>query len=138
MTVEIVQSGVAPYDMYLNITEPCNRAWAQLHSYRYTAIRSRNIGEELERACGSTASLSAFNKLQALRERTQQPGLVLYLDADAMITSKQDVIGGMIHDGGNGAMIWAETGGNKGLHDINNGVLLWNLSHPLSQWSIDR
>ena len=140
-TAEIVQSGVAPYDKYMNLTAPCNRAWAEEHGYPFTAITERRIGA-LDKACGNDLSLAAFNKLEMLVRKSdaRHHGLVLYMDADAVVTSPRDVIADMIAEGGSDALVWAQAGGSRPLQkhpwDINNGVFLWNLSHPQSDSTI--
>ena len=137
--IEIIQSGVSPYDKYMNLTYPCNFIWAKSHTFSFTKLDKRNIGTLEE--CGVLPSLSAFNKLQALmdRVRSNQKGLVLYLDADALVTSSENVVQSMLRQSGSGALIWASNGRVQShKHDINNGVFLWNLSHPLSTPSIKR
>ena len=125
------------YRTLLNITGNCNEKWAHMHGHQYRAITGIYLDDELESICRTQPNFqaaSAFNGLGMLFDaaRANHVDFFLYLDADAIVTTPKDVVG-LMRSSNPDALLWAEKGWYEHVFwDINNGVFLWNLRHPLS------
>jgi len=108
-------SGWGRYQALLNATMPANKAWALGRGHDFMALSGT--------AMGGPEWHSTYNKVHLMRElaRGGEYGRVLYMDADAVVTSEGWDLGPP------GCMLSAQWGPGKGPWDVNAGVMLWDL-----------
>lgn len=142
-------SAAGSHRHFLNVTGACNRAWAAANGYGYEATVDFHeltvsmcdlhnfdpSNKESVFAGASLATYSAYNRVGSLLDaiaayaRYGSPRLFLYVDADVMIAQRH-IIDDMRASNPE-ALLWAVSGGSQDFN-INDGMFLWNLTHPLS------
>lgn len=125
----ILQSCDDNYAPMLDVTSSSNAVYAQTHGYSYRAT----IGN-----LSAIPVTANFNRYYLLREEIVA-GIYewgVWLDADAIVMDHRVRLESIIDRSADKLIIGCR-GGSMGDHDINNGVFLLNLRHPLALEIVD-
>ena len=120
----ILQSCDVGYFLLLDATAPTNQAYASAHGYSYRHF----VGN-----LSPIPHTANFNRYYMLREeiKSGEHHWALWMDADAIVVDHTKSLETII-ERTPGKMLIACRGGTNGDYDINNGVFLLNLRHPLA------
>lgn len=122
-----------PYD-YLGMLAASSqsvRQYCAKHQYRYEVYIGLKQGYFPWHAC--------FNRIFLLKELWERGfrGWAIYLDADAIIVDQDFDLPGYLADKATFAAIFAHVGVGP-WWNVNNGVMIFNYSHPWTEWLIRR
>lgn len=129
-------SAFGKYARLLELTAPINKMYARRWKHDFVILQGTLMTIPEDRNCPPPEERSRFNKIALLQmalNQTQRYDQLLILDADAMIYDfAYDLTGLLIAT--NSMLIAQRVHENDppGTWNINNGVMLWNLHHPLT------
>lgn len=121
----VLQSSDHDYAPFLELTASVNRRYAALMGYGYKNF----IGNISPRP--QTANFNRYYLLREVTTRTSHQW-ALWMDADAIVIDPTVRLESIVH-ANRDRLIIACRGCDAGEHDINNGVFLFNLRHPLAR-----
>lgn len=127
-------SAFGTYAKLLEMTAPVNKAYAKQWGHDIVILQGTTMILPWDENCTPTEERSRFNKIDLLLTalRHEEYDLLLLLDADTLVYNFSYDISAMIDDD---TMLVAQ---RTKLEDppatlnINNGVTLWNLRHPIT------
>jgi hypothetical protein len=127
--ITILQSCDIPYTPLLDTTAATNRAYATAHDYTYR----QHVGN-----LSPIPNTANFNRYYLLRQEIDSGthDWALWLDADAIVVNHATSLESII-DRTPDKMLIACRGGCGGEQDINNGVFLLALRHPLASEMVE-
>ena len=136
-------SAFGSYAKLLELTAPINKAYARLWHADYVVLQGASISiYPRDSWCTPPQERSRFNKISLLQlalARRKEYDLLLLLDADAMIYDFSKDLRSYLPVDSDVMLVAHRVNANEGPHswDINNGVTLWNLQHPMTSVVVD-
>jgi hypothetical protein len=133
-------SAFGTYAQLLERTSPLNKAYARMWHHDYVVLQGAAISIPRDAWYPPPEERSRFNKIALLQmAMAREYDMLLLLDADAMIYDfSKDLRNYLPQEGGQ--MLAAhrvKASDDRHTWDINNGVTLWNLKHPLTPLVVD-
>ena len=134
-------SAYGKYARLLELTSPINKAYAKRWNHDILVVQGTTMILPWDNNCTPPEERSRFNKVDILLEalsRNDKYDQLLLLDADTLIYDFSFDVTQLISDNNNNSnntMLVAQRTtieDNLHTHNINNGVTLWNLHHPLT------
>jgi hypothetical protein len=128
------------YDKYagmLEVTAPVNKAYARQWNHDLVVLQGTHlIVESVDGDCNPPGRRAAFNKIALLQyalKHSEKYDQLLILDTDAMMYDMSVDVTTLLPDDHMLTAHRVRLVDNVHTTDINNGVTLWNLHHPLTK-----
>lgn len=125
------------YTKLFEMTGPINKLYAKKWNVDYVSVQGTTLTIDQDGGCEPPPQRAMFDKLKLLQMALHKRGSydqLLLLDADAMIYDFDVDITTLAEDDD---LLVAQRGAEKSSRthtwNINNGIVLWNLHHPLVQ-----
>lgn len=134
-------SAFGTYARLLELTSPINKAYARRWTHDMVVLQGTSFILPWDKNCTPPEERSRFNKIDLLREallRKNEYDHLLLLDADTLIYDFSFDISRLVPS--NETMLVAQRTHQEdptATRNINNGITLWNLHHPLTRQVAD-
>jgi hypothetical protein len=124
------------YSRLLELTTPINQAYARKWGHDFVILRGTALVLDKDGPCEPPKERSGHNKLYLLEmalSKWNEYDQLLILDADALIYDFDRDVTALLTDGDMLAAQRVNETDEPRTWNINNGVCLWNLRHPLTK-----
>ena len=133
-------SAFGSYARLLELTSPINKAYARKWNHDYVILQGAAVSIPRDSWCIPPEERSRFNKIALLHlalARRKQYDMLLLLDADAMVYDFSKDLRAYVPPGHMLAAQRVDAADDAHAWNLNDGVTIWDLHHPLTQEVVD-